>query len=191
MQQPLRAFTGECSQISRVLFSLAWVAEAFDTAKIPKASPEKVGAKEYKAIWDTGATCCVIGERVVTECNLKPISITKVNTADGEHDALVYLISLFLPSRVFFPQLVAVSGKIKDADILIGMDVINQGDFAVTNFGGKTTITFRTPSCECIDFVKKVQGKEIGKLGTAPAKVGRNAPCPCGSGKKYKKCCGK
>lgn len=24
-----------------------------------------------------------------------------------------------------------------------------------------------------------------------PAKVGRNDPCPCGSGKKYKKCCGK
>ncbi|MBU4486081.1 MAG: SEC-C domain-containing protein, partial [Candidatus Delongbacteria bacterium] len=22
-------------------------------------------------------------------------------------------------------------------------------------------------------------------------KVDRNAPCPCGSGKKYKKCCGK
>ena len=25
----------------------------------------------------------------------------------------------------------------------------------------------------------------------APDKVGRNDPCPCGSGKKYKKCCGK
>ncbi|WP_304055492.1 SEC-C metal-binding domain-containing protein [Nitrosomonas communis] len=25
---------------------------------------------------------------------------------------------------------------------------------------------------------------------TTPAKVGRNDPCPCGSGKKYKKCCG-
>jgi hypothetical protein len=25
----------------------------------------------------------------------------------------------------------------------------------------------------------------------APSKVGRNEPCPCGSGKKYKKCCGK
>ncbi len=24
----------------------------------------------------------------------------------------------------------------------------------------------------------------------APSKVGRNAPCPCGSGKKYKNCCG-
>jgi uncharacterized protein len=24
----------------------------------------------------------------------------------------------------------------------------------------------------------------------SPGKVGRNDPCPCGSGKKYKKCCG-
>ena len=23
------------------------------------------------------------------------------------------------------------------------------------------------------------------------AKIGRNEPCPCGSGKKYKQCCGK
>jgi preprotein translocase subunit SecA len=31
--------------------------------------------------------------------------------------------------------------------------------------------------------------------GSAPVrrekKVGRNEPCPCGSGKKYKKCCGR
>ncbi|HSO71550.1 MAG TPA: PBPRA1643 family SWIM/SEC-C metal-binding motif protein [Thermodesulfobacteriota bacterium] len=26
---------------------------------------------------------------------------------------------------------------------------------------------------------------------TAEKKVGRNEPCPCGSGKKYKKCCGR
>lgn len=26
---------------------------------------------------------------------------------------------------------------------------------------------------------------------TVGAKTGRNAPCPCGSGQKYKKCCGK
>jgi preprotein translocase subunit SecA len=29
-----------------------------------------------------------------------------------------------------------------------------------------------------------------GGKGAAVAKVGRNDPCPCGSGKKYKKCCG-
>ncbi len=29
------------------------------------------------------------------------------------------------------------------------------------------------------------------KTMIAEKKVGRNEPCPCGSGKKYKKCCGK
>lgn len=29
------------------------------------------------------------------------------------------------------------------------------------------------------------------KTSIAEEKIGRNDPCPCGSGKKYKKCCGK
>jgi len=29
------------------------------------------------------------------------------------------------------------------------------------------------------------------KTVTVEKKIGRNEPCPCGSGKKYKKCCGK
>jgi tetratricopeptide (TPR) repeat protein len=33
--------------------------------------------------------------------------------------------------------------------------------------------------------------KEIVPLQDAKQKAGRNDPCPCGSGKKYKKCCGK
>ena len=35
--------------------------------------------------------------------------------------------------------------------------------------------------------------KEQKKSGTVvkPHKIGRNDPCPCGSGKKYKFCCGK
>jgi uncharacterized protein YecA (UPF0149 family) len=37
---------------------------------------------------------------------------------------------------------------------------------------------------------------QVAEHGGAPGepvrseKIGRNAPCPCGSGKKYKKCCG-
>ena len=47
--------------------------------------------------------------------------------------------------------------------------------------------------------VAKVTGESMGGDGTkikrqpvkrAASKVGRNDPCPCGSGKKYKKCCG-
>lgn len=50
------------------------------------------------------------------------------------------------------------------------------------------------------DWTKSQQQQGFQFAGQAPAntnikpfargKVGRNAPCPCGSGKKYKKCCG-
>ena len=33
-------------------------------------------------------------------------------------------------------------------------------------------------------------GSDSENVRRQGAKVGRNAPCPCGSGKKYKKCCG-
>lgn len=32
--------------------------------------------------------------------------------------------------------------------------------------------------------------KKQSGIAIKPAKIGRNDPCPCGSGKKYKKCCG-
>lgn len=37
-------------------------------------------------------------------------------------------------------------------DVLIGMDIINQGDFAITNQNDKTMLSFRMPSRESIDF---------------------------------------
>ena len=45
--------------------------------------------------------------------------------------------------------------------------------------------------------MSQVSGRDVhvvphslrGPAGAAP--VGRNDPCPCGSGKKYKKCCGR
>ncbi len=46
-----------------------------------------------------------------------------------------------------------------------------------------------------MDDDEQLQGNvELGQLPVAPIhvgpRVGRNAPCPCGSGKKFKKCCG-
>jgi len=40
--------------------------------------------------------------------------------------------------------------------------------------------------------VKRVAPKKTATKKSVPeVKVGRNDPCPCGSGKKYKKCCGR
>ena len=35
------------------------------------------------------------------------------------------------------------------------------------------------------------EGAKVKTIVRETPKVGRNDPCPCGSGKKYKKCCGK
>jgi preprotein translocase subunit SecA len=43
---------------------------------------------------------------------------------------------------------------------------------------------------EATDAVAKAQQAKAKPRRTGP-KVGRNDPCPCGSGKKYKQCCGK
>ena len=90
------------------------------------------------------------------------------------------MIDVYLPNQVAVRGVEAVeSPSLAELDdVLIGMDIIGLGDFAVSNFRGKTTFTFRIPSLKEIDF------------GPTPAKVGRNDPCPCGSGKKYKKCHG-
>jgi preprotein translocase subunit SecA len=46
------------------------------------------------------------------------------------------------------------------------------------------------PLMEGFEGAKKAPKKIVLTPRTNAAKVGRNDPCPCGSGKKYKKCCG-
>ena len=37
---------------------------------------------------------------------------------------------------------------------------------------------------------QRVASAYAGETRSNPVKIGRNEPCPCGSGKKYKRCCG-
>jgi len=193
MRIPVVAFTVAYDGRVNVLKSPAHISKAFNPLSYPKPpSPEAVGAREYTAIWDTGATSSVITQKIASDCGLKPIGIAKVQTAKGETTAPVYLASIFLPNKVVIPQLRMIEGIIAgDAEVLIGMDIISQGDFAVTNKDGKTTFSYRWPSIERIDFVKQKPSVAAPQISKPSPKVGRNDPCPCGSGKKYKKCCGK
>lgn len=42
----------------------------------------------------------------------------------------------------------------------------------------------------CVEAFYVERLKNLPDRTARPSKVGRNEPCPCGSGKKYKKCCG-
>jgi hypothetical protein len=177
---------------------------------IPILSPIKsrislteCNAKEFSAIWDTGATNCVITQKVIDECNIPAIGRAKVNTVSGEDETTVHLVSLFLPNRLVIPNVRMTKGKMVGGDVLIGMDIINRGDFALTNKDGVTMLSFRQPSQDEIDFTGKIPARSASNVVpsnlpnsiTPPTptipKVSRNALCPCGSGLKYKRCHGK
>lgn len=148
--------------------------------------------KPFTALWDTGASKTVITKNIVDSLGLKPIGKVKAFHANGDSIVNVYAINLLLPNNVGFSFLNVTEGKMNGFDVLIGMDVINQGDFSITNFKGKTTFSFRIPSMEEIDYQKEAASVQAELISSPPiGKVGRNAPCPCGSGKKYKHCHGK
>ena len=141
--------------------------------------------ERFKAIWDTGATGTSISEDIAIRLQLRHCGQVDVQGVTGTSACNTYLLALHLLQGVIIPEL-EVTGCIENigCDILIGMDVINMGDFAICNKRGITTFSFRVPSTETINFT--LLGEHDIKLD----EIGRNSPCFCGSGKKLKQCCG-
>ena len=111
--------------------------------------------KHYMALWDTGSTMTVISDELATKLNLEPVGYMMAETAGGRYKANKYVVSLNLPNRLNIENVMIASGKLGPGiDILIGMDIITLGDFAITNYNNKTVFSFRFPSSEVIDFVK-------------------------------------
>ena len=145
--------------------------------------------KVFKAIWDTGATNSVITQRVVRECGLQSSGLTKMNAVNNSSTSHTYLVNIFLPNKVEVLDIrVSEASLAGDEDVLIGMDIINLGDLAISSWQGRTSFTFRVPSQGRIDFLPPKNRPNLDQA-RSQKRTGRNEPCPCGSGKKYKNCC--
>lgn len=171
-------FTYEYNGISRHLITPARIISTKNIKDI----------NEVRALWDTGATCSLIKREVALKLNLRPVSKTFISTpSDKNTQSNVYLINLSLPNGTMFPNLQVAEGELNNCEMLIGMDVINHGDFIVSNYDGKTVFTFRMPSLKKFDFSME---SYLTPIINENKNIGRNDQCPCRSGKKYKKCCG-
>lgn len=164
------------------------ICEAFDPMLLGRGKKHPA-VRTYHAVWDTGASKSSVSQKVVDELGLKPVGVGVNHTAAGPVPTHLYLINMLLPCDVGIPVLTVTCSDLGDIDVLIGMDVINKGDFSITNVGGKTTFSFRIPSLETIDYVKQKPCPVVPVV--KEKEPGRNDPCPCGSGKKYKNCHGK
>ncbi len=165
------AFTTRYNKRARVLNTSVGV---FLPLTLEEAKIQQPKISVYVGIWDTGATNSVITERVAKDLALKPISIAEVHHAGGTSPANVYLVNIVLPDNVVIGQVHVTEGKLIAADnvsekdqpqVLIGMDIIGLGDFAVTNFNQRTTLSFRMPSLTEIDFVPETKERNVMEGG--------------------------
>ena len=157
-QGDVRGFTTQAPRIASVLQNEIFVTEAYvsPTGTLP-APP----SKSYIGIWDTGATNSVISKKIVNDLGLKPSGMVTVH-AVGDGDAVhtyqtpTYMVNFYLPNMVAVSGVRASLGTVTGGDILLGMDIISTGDFAISSYQGQTTWTFRFPSCEQTDYVKEI-----------------------------------
>src|SRR6266508_155946 len=147
----------------RALISECFISEAFD----PATTATRPVPKTFKSIWDTGASTSVITQKVVDECGLQSIGPAITLGVGGRHPTEAFLVNITLLNKVSFAGLRVIRGSITaDIDVLIGMDIITQGDFSITNKNDTTIFSFRHPSMVAVDFVKE-HNAELAKAALA------------------------
>ena len=119
------------------------------------------GTSQYPiktALWDTGATNTCISDNVVKALNLVPTGKGEIHTPSGSKIVNTYLVDIYLPNKVKIAGTVVNGTDIGDQgiDLLVGMDIIALGDFAISQYGGVTTFSFCFPSIRQIDYVKEI-----------------------------------
>jgi predicted aspartyl protease len=99
-----------------------------------------------RALWDTGAMLSAITPEIATKLNLASINRIKVNGIGNFSIADIVRVSIRLPNLVELKNArISVLNLVKDVDMLIGMDIIQLGDFSISNGAGKTLFTFAMP----------------------------------------------
>jgi hypothetical protein len=170
------AFTTRYEGRTRVISTEVGVCQPIAPEKL---KTQEIEVNKYIAIWDTGATHSAITQKVADELELKPTGVKEVRHAKGKSDANTYLVNISLPNGVMVCHVSTTEVDLipddnvsddKQPQLLIGMDIIGIGDFAVTNFEGKTTMSFRTPSVSEIDFVPKANETNIMEGGNRQAR---------------------
>lgn len=135
---------------------------------------------DFIAIWDTGAMASAVTELAALKLGLIQTGVKQISGLGGTLDKKIYLVDILLPNHILLenhPVTEIDNPKDKDGNklepfgMLIGMDIISMGDFSVTNFEGKTVMSFRVPSMHKICYVT-----EYKRRVDIQAKTQRNPP---------------
>jgi predicted aspartyl protease len=99
----------------------------------------------YRGVWDTGATSTMITPKIQSELKLTPVDTATVCGVNSYTRVPVVLVNLILPNKIIVRNVRAMVSEIQGIDMLIGMDIIQLGDFSISNHERKTVFTFAIP----------------------------------------------
>lgn len=106
-----------------------------------------------RSLWDTGASSSLISKAAADALGLVPIGKSEISGVNaGVEFKRTYLIHVGLPTGDVVTNVLVSEFNGEDYDLIIGMDIIQNGDFAVTNVNDITAFSFRIPSRKEIDF---------------------------------------
>jgi len=87
-------------------------------------------------------------------------------------------------------SIAAIAGLLTLADIAKGKSELNEKDIDELQLAAPDLIPGWVEILNAARLDQYAQSRPLTSPLAQSTKVGRNDPCPCGSGKKYKKCCG-
>lgn len=115
---------------------------------------------------------------------VEEILITYLQTTEDDHAHLAFAISSLIDcSGAKHIDLIRETFKTKNVDCMLRGD-IEEIEIELGLREDRSTIR---PKTEIENMIEALSFDNMPYL--ANEKIGRNDPCPCGSGKKYKKCC--
>ena len=135
------------------------VTESYIYAPTDFAQGEPVKrVKIQRSLWDTGASVTLISARVAKVLGLTSIGKSGVSGYNQGIDVKdTFLVHIGLPTGDIITNIMALEFDTDEYDVVIGMDVICNGDLAISNKDDKTTFSFRIPSEQEIDFSEKLR----------------------------------
>jgi hypothetical protein len=148
----IKAFTFVYPDLATSIETKCGVYESYNNHK----EPEQSQITTFNSLWDTGAMSSVISTKVVNVLGLIPVGRAQVFHANGEAIVNTYFVNIVLPNKVTFSNLFVTEGVLSDIDVLIGMDIISQGDFVITALNQGTRFSFQIPSTHDTDYVREL-----------------------------------
>jgi hypothetical protein len=101
-----------------------------------------------EAVWDTGADFTAISRRFADAADISFVDDAIVGGVGGQgQKATAGALALKMPSGLWYPDKRVVACELPPGvDMLIGMDIIIQGDMHISTADGQTLFSFIYPS---------------------------------------------